>query len=161
MAIDERTLFSNLRKQRDALAKSKLAAQDRDALQKEVDAFLVEAGKVVVVHGELMNKLRAQQAERKALDAKDKALAATAKAFPGKLAAAMKKKNDAIKALAAARNKPGRRRRASSTHRYDPGPADAMDGSITVPGPGGLVAVGRLRNVPDCRPSGRTGGCIF
>ncbi|HWK85576.1 MAG TPA: hypothetical protein VNS61_17765 [Caldimonas sp.] len=107
MAADEQTLFSNLRKGRDEVAKSKLATADKAALQKDVDAFIAEAHKIVVVHTELMKKLESQQAERKALDAKDKALAAAAKAFPGKLGGATTRKNSALAALAAARKKSG------------------------------------------------------
>jgi hypothetical protein len=107
MTADERTLFSNLRKQRDDLAKSKLPAADKAALQKSVDAFITEATKIVAVHTELLKKLESQQAERKALDARDKALFAAAKAFPGKLGAVTAKKNGALVSLADARKKAG------------------------------------------------------
>jgi uncharacterized coiled-coil DUF342 family protein len=107
MSSDERTLLAELCKQRDALAKAKLAPADREALRRAVDAFITEAQKVVAVHGELLKRLEQQRAARKELDAKDKALSAAAKAFPGKLSGATPKMQAALKAIAEARKKPG------------------------------------------------------
>jgi len=104
---DERALLAALCKQRDDLAKSKLPPGTRDALKKSVDAFVAEAQKVVAVHGDLLKRLERQQKERKDLDARDRALAAAAKAFPGKLSAATPKMQQALKALAEAKAKAG------------------------------------------------------
>jgi hypothetical protein len=104
---DERTLLANLCKQRDELSKLKLAASEIAALQGIVDGFIAEARKIVAVHGELLKRLEAQQAARKQLDAKDKALAANAKSFSGKLAAIDDRRGRALKALAEARKKAG------------------------------------------------------
>lgn len=104
---DERALLATLCKQRDDLAKSKLPPGTRDALKKSVDGFVAEAQKVVAVHGDLLKRLEQQQKERKDLDARDRALAAAAKAFPGKLSAATPKMQQALKALAEAKAKAG------------------------------------------------------
>ena len=84
---DERALLATLCRQRDDLAKSKLPPTTRDPLRKGVDAFITEAQKVVAVHGDLLKRLEQQQKERKDLEAKDRALAAAARALPGKLSA--------------------------------------------------------------------------
>ena len=104
---DERALLATLCKQRDDLAKSKLPPATKDALRKSVDAFIAEAQKVVAVHGDLLKRLELQQKERKDLDAKDRALAAAAKALPGKLSAVRPKMQQALKALAEAKAKAG------------------------------------------------------
>jgi ABC-type transporter Mla subunit MlaD len=61
----------------------------------------------VAVHGDLLKRLEQQQKERKELDAKDRALAAAAKALPGKLSAVRPKMQQALKALAEAKAKAG------------------------------------------------------
>ena len=43
MSADDRTLFANLRREREQLAKSKMPAADRAALQKLVDPAIIDA----------------------------------------------------------------------------------------------------------------------
>ena len=104
---DERALLATLCKQRDDLAKAKLPPAARDALKKSVDGFVTEAQKIVAVHADLLKRLEQQQKERKDLDARDRALAAAAKAFSGKLSGVTPKMQQALKALAEAKAQAG------------------------------------------------------
>ena len=104
---DERTLLATLCRQRDELARSKLPAAERDALKKNLDAFVAEAQKIVAVHADLLKRLEQQQKDRKDLDARDRALVAAAKALPGKLSGAAPKMNQALRALSEAKGKAG------------------------------------------------------
>ena len=74
MANDDKTLLSNLRKERDQLAKSKLPNDQKGKVQRALDLVISDAQTLVTMRGALSKDIDEQQAKLKALSTSLKAL---------------------------------------------------------------------------------------
>jgi phage shock protein A len=74
MSADDRTLFANLRREREQLAKSKMPAADRAALQKLVDPAIIDAQTLVKMREALRKDMESYAAMAKTMTASLKTL---------------------------------------------------------------------------------------
>ena len=74
MSADDRTLFANLRREREQLARSKMPAAERAALQKALDPAIIAAQTLVTMRESLKKDMDTYAALAKAMTASLKAL---------------------------------------------------------------------------------------
>lgn len=120
MANDDKTLLSNLRKERDQLAKSKLPNDQKGKVQRALDLVIGDAQTLVTMRGALSKDMDEHQAKIKAVATSRKALSTSLKALHTKYSATADHRSQAAGALAEARKaKEGADAAARATKAYN------------------------------------------